>query len=558
MTGKFSGVVGLVLVVLVQTKIASTDFGIPMTFTGGTMITTSANSIYSVFNVMNMNLRRYSLVKQNGPLRSSSEKIAQMAQKVADLGKLLASNVTKAATDRVTPVKDLFNALQSSYDQMSQYLKSDALVALGQVSDGLGTTELANALDGVTNAIANVTTITETFERAIGQTLHAANGKPVTRSTLNAYIPPSLTISMANALGQLKEQTSVLSKVVEYMLKNIAVVDSHIAKVNATALSLEQKVNTTLLAMEQQYRTEADTITKRLYTSQNVIRTELSNAVGKLSIFQSNRTLLKLVDGFSEAYTKVYYNLFNRNKSDVDSIQKAYAEIISNMNQQTRYLSNNFSTEMQQTAVAVGFQYLNRNSNFDSCFVNHQNQIFAAFTPFNNAINSCLNREKTRLGRIPDVIDRFLRQTEANNEDFGYNIGTCSTQTGFANSAITYRQALTCLNTTLNHAESFQQVIGQGYDTMQQMLRAEVAGSQFRLRDCLESRGNEGMALIEGLSRDVERCLYGESGNLRTSGKPERVGEMSAVDEGEPSATTETSTEDSFYDELAKDVLGNY
>ncbi|EAT45382.1 AAEL003337-PA [Aedes aegypti] len=544
---------------LVQTKPASADFGLPMAVVGGTMITSSANSINTVINMMNMNLRRYSPVKQYGPLRSSSEKIAQMAQKVADLGKLLASNVTKAATDRVTPVTELFNALQGSYDQMSQYLKSDALVSVNSLDDALKTTELVNAFDGVTEAIANVTTITQAFQHAIGETLTAANGKPVTRSTVNTYIPPSLTISMANALGQLKEQTSVLSKAVEYMLKNIAVVDAHITKVNATALNLEQRLNATLLGIEQQYLAEADNIIRRLYTSQNNVKTEISNSVGKLSIFQSNRTLLNMVDGFSEAYTKLYYYLFNRNQTDTESIQQAYNEIISNMKQQVQSLNNNFTSEMQQTAITVGFQYLNRNANFNYCFVNHQNQIFSAFTVVNNAVNACLNREKTRLGRLPDVIDRFLRQTEANTEDFSFNIATCTSQSGFEKSAMIYMQAHSCLNTTLNHTEGFQQVIAQGYDTMLQMLRAEVAGNRFRLSDCLESRGNEGLALIEGLNQDVEKCLYGD-GRRTSFADGEQEVQWDDTDGGEWSVT-ESSTEpneDYLDGEHAEDLLGNY
>ncbi|XP_065080862.1 uncharacterized protein LOC135703547 [Ochlerotatus camptorhynchus] len=547
-------VLPLLIVLLKDNHYAAADFGLPTTVAGGAVISSNANSINYVLNSLNQNLRRFNPDKQSVHLRSSSEKITKMAQKIADLGKLITANVSKAASDRSTPVKELFNSLQGSYERMSQYLKADAMVSMDSLNTDLGdtlTVQLENALDGVSQAIANVTTITETFEGAISRTLQAANGRPVTRGTINDNIPSDLTTSMSKALVQIKEQTAVLSKVIENVLKNIAFVDSYLVRVNATALSLEQKVNSTLFGMIQQYPTEASTIVKRYYTSHNIFKTEISNAISSLSVFCTNATLQTLVDGFSEAYTKTYYYLYHRNQADVDAIQKAYNEIVSNIERSIQELNTNLYTDVQQIAVTVGFQYLSQNPKFDACFNRHNIQFMAVYTNINNGITNCLGSEKNRMGRLPDVVDRMLRLTDANTEDIAFNIETCAAYEGFESSPTTYGLAVACLNTTLNHTGSLQQLIGQGYDVMLQLHAQEVASSRFRIGYCLDTRRAESVSLIESLHAEVEQCLNGETTRRNIEEPEEQVIDLTATEVVEDVTTEEGESATADDDESA-------
>lgn len=97
-------------------------------------------------------------------------------------------------------------------------------------------------------------------------------------------------------------------------------------------------------------------------------------------------------------------------------------------------------------------------------------------------------------------------------------------------------------------------------DTVLEMFQTEVKGNRFRLGDCLESRGNEGLSLINSLHLEIERCLYSEENKEQINVDVEPDGESKDMELEKPilEASGDKPNEDYFYGDLPEDILSSY
>ncbi|KAL9707586.1 hypothetical protein quinque_011104 [Culex quinquefasciatus] len=299
---------------------------------------------------------------------------------------------------------------------------------------------------------------------------------------------------------------------------------------------------------------EKDTTVKRYTNTRNAIIADISNAVGKLNVFGTNQTLLALSDKHSEEYTKIYYYLFNRNESDIQNISSAFDAIGNNMEKIVVDSSDTITGQSQQTVDRLAELFLARSVNSEICYNKYSGQVINTFPGYQNGVVNCMTREKNRLGRITDVMDRMLQLILSTSQDLANNVASCTVWNGFDKSETVYRQAEACLHTNINEMAKFGSIIGRELDLVQTLGDVEVAASRYRLYDCVAARNNEALATIYVLNKDIDGCVSEPGLQRDVLGGGEKGGDEDTEDPYEAGAST---TEEPVYDEYLMEVFSN-
>lgn len=431
---------------------------------GGNLVVRDANGINGVLNAMDRAFRRFNPTGQTDRLIQASAVISQIALNVTELGRSVAGGVIKAASDRSTPVDELFAKLQENYGRMSRYLDSEVQNAIDTLNKSIGSAQslsLKNALNSVAAAVRQITNSTADVGSVIARIHETTSGNTIFKAVDKASIPADLTTSLSRALSNTKDQLTGLSRTIEGMLKNIGTTNAFLARFDQTRQATEKNIVGNQQGVKAFIDGEKDTTVKRYTNTRNAIIADISNAVGKLNVFGTNQTLLALSDKHSEEYTKIYYYLFNRNESDIQNISSAFDAIGNNMEKIVVDSSDTITGQSQQTVARLAELFLARSVNSEICYNKYSGQVINTFPGYQNGVVNCMTREKNRLGRITDVMDRMLQLILSTSQDLANNVASCTVWNGFDKSETVYRQAEACLHTvsTLKNHQNQQSLI---------------------------------------------------------------------------------------------------
>ncbi|EDS43817.1 conserved hypothetical protein [Culex quinquefasciatus] len=527
----------LAVLVVLQGQQLRADFGLPTAVMGGNLVVRDANGINGVLNAMDRAFRRFNPTGQTDRLMQASAVISQIALNVTELGRSVAGSVIKAASDRSTPVDELFAKLQEKYGRMSRYLDSEVQNAIETLNKSIGSAQslsLKNALNSVAAAVRQITNSTADVGSVIARIHETTSGNTIFKAVDKASIPADLTTSLSRALSNTKDQLTGLSRTIEGMLKNIGTTNAFLARFDQTRQATEKNIVGNQQGVKAFIDGEKDTTVKRYTNTRNAIIADISNAVGKLNVFGTNQTLLALYDKHSEEYTKIYYYLFNRNESDIQNISSAFDAIGHNMEK-----------------IVVDST---RSVNSEICYNKYSGQVINTFPGYQNGVVNCMTREKNRLGRITDVMDRMLQLILSTSQDLANNVASCTVWNGFDKSETVYRQAEACLHTNINEMAKFGSIIGRELDLVQTLGDVEVAASRYRLYDCVAARNNEALATIYVLNKDIDGCVSEPGLQRDVLGGGEKGGDEDTEDPYEAGAST---TEEPVYDEYLMEVFSN-
>ncbi|XP_055644532.1 uncharacterized protein LOC129780369 [Toxorhynchites rutilus septentrionalis] len=489
----------LLLAVTFQTAPTYANFGLSTSFKGVNLLISNAKSVNDALNSMTQNIRSLNVPGQTDNLQSVADLITQLTQNVTTLGQYLTGNVTKASADENTPITELFSMLHMSLTEMSEFLASDAQMITTRLNNTLGSTsitDITQALHSFHDIVLNITNITTNIEIEIGKSSEDSS-EPIISN---------LTTSLTEAIAQMRNQAVTLSNVVASITRNVDSMNSYVTLFYSITNSAEQKLNSSQY-VKSQIPAEKDNAIKRYTAYLGAITSDISAGVEKLDALARNRDLQPLINRHSEEYTRIFYDLYRRNTSDMMNISSTYDTIGSISEELALQSYSNFSNQMQRIVLNLTDVYLAQETIVESCYKKYSNELLNPVNNVQSVIGSCLYKERGRLGRISGATEQILQLVQQNSQDFAANIASCAAQTNYANTGDVFNQTKACLATNLDQMAEFQQTINSELDEMLRVYAVEIAASRFRLSNCLASRSNEAQAAARKLEALLDSCV---------------------------------------------------
>ncbi|XP_055549290.1 uncharacterized protein LOC129732426 [Wyeomyia smithii] len=488
---------------------ARADFGLNAVVTDHNSIIYSANGINNALKEFDKTVRKNSVAAQTDRVREINKLVVDMTYDIAELSRAVVENVKKALDDRTTPVDEVFLTLGGSYCRMNRYLESNVTIMAYDLNNTVGsafTSKITQVLGSMNAAIVNISYATAQIEVVIGNAMVATKGEPLSKNVLTDSGPLNVTSSLSTALEQMKVEMSTLTRVIENLLRDMSQIDSYISKFNSTSQSIQQNLNATALSVQKELENVQANLLKRYYNCQNNVKSELGNAILKIDGFSTHPKLQPLLDNYTAEYTRIYYNLFNRNDSDVSDFVNFFQNCTTLMYQLSQHYYEELDSNMQEINDDVTNAYLERNENKEACFNRQVKQIFSHLSNFQYNINNCMGQEKNRLWRFDEVFEKISQLVQYTTQEFVANIVGCSAYSGFANSAVAFSQAEACLKTNLENMQSFQTIINHQLDGIKPINQVEALACRFRLENCMAVYYKTETAAVEVWRDETELC----------------------------------------------------
>ncbi|XP_055589049.1 uncharacterized protein LOC129741349 [Uranotaenia lowii] len=496
----------LLVTVIVQ---VDADFGLRYRISGGKSVRDSAKSLNAAIDTINKDLLKYQS-NQTEVLEPILEAFNNITGNVTTFGRSIVVSINKAVRDRRTPVDELFANLNSVYAGMSRYLSDDVEQILEPISSSLGanyTKELQEVLGEVKGAVQNVSITSSNVGKAVARMSSVGRLAP---NAINSQIPSTLTDSLSDSLMQLEAGTMRMSQVMTRIIRDVGAVQTFVRNVVTTEAATDPRIAGAIAALREDVEREKSRALGRYEAMLAALKTDLIRGTNQLPVFFGDRQLLKLVEKYSEEYTKSYYVIYNRKEEDRSKIVAFYDSIPVVLSQLVEESNHNISVGLQRSAQRLVDRYVKAETNGESCFNKFVswNRFLFPFQVVQDWGIACANKERVRLRGVGDLMDAKLILINYNSGDLAASIGTCGYHSGFTNPEI-YTQAKSCLQTNLKFFQNFNEIILQELVDVEQLLQTETEATRFRLTNCFMTRSNEASAFVDHIDDQIDSCLAG-------------------------------------------------
>lgn len=236
-----------------------------------------------------------------------------------------------------------------------------------------------------------------------------------------------------------------LAKSTESSEKAIQMANLHLDAVNKIKLATTNAQAASLKTLLTVIDAENTAAINKYKTAVKTIQTDLVGAVKRLDVFSRNVTLLALKESTSEAFTTAYYELNNRNQMDLTTINDGFHQLRSNVRNLLQTTSDRYFSDVQSTAETLASVTRARGTFSEKCNAAIGPKITGSFAPLQREIDACMARERLRLSRISDSVDRVVQLLRLNMADFATDISSCTRFALFATNSADFYQAKGCL-----------------------------------------------------------------------------------------------------------------
>ncbi|XP_052565833.1 uncharacterized protein LOC128093356 [Culex pipiens pallens] len=267
------------------------------------------------------------------------------------------------------------------------------------------------------------------------------------------------------------------------------------------------KIITELMNNVFKWGIESNSAIIKYQTGIKNINNELAGAVKRLTPFTSDSSLLLLQDSISESFTRTYYALLNRDESDVYTIKQTFQTLRYKMSDLLRSTSQQLFSDIQTTTESLASMILTRSAASERCTPLLSPRILGTFGPMHGDLVNCINRERGRLSRITDSVDKVMQLLQVTAADFSSDIGSCSRFGAFATDRAEFVRAKGCLETNVQEMYRYDQVINSILTLLQPSVEKEADASRFRLHLCVTQRTDELRSLMEDTRQAVGTCV---------------------------------------------------
>ncbi|KAL1402683.1 hypothetical protein pipiens_005982 [Culex pipiens pipiens] len=425
-------------------------------------------------------------------IRKAADSVTGIARSVADIGRKLADGFDKIAARRTESVENVAETVSSPFDELAQFFADEApghVANLERLMGGVSGGEFRTALEGVNKA-------SEDSSKAVDR---------LTRGALKSSGDPT-TPDVGSSLLKIRDQVEVLARAIESSASNIMEANSQMEIAGLVAplidIPFDPKVWFEFILFDFEVAAAVD----RYQTTVRNVHTDLSAAVRRLDIFAQNKDLQPLIESHSEAYTRIYYELTNRNQTDVATIQRGFESIRTNISDIMNITGTQFYTEMHAAEDALATMFLARNSFAAQCSRNHIPSITASLAPLQGEIVTCLSRERLHLPRLGENVNKVLQLLQTNNVDFAADISSCTRFPLASPNDQGLNQARGCLETNVDELNQYGQLLSSELDQLQTVVQLEADASVFRTNLCIKQSTNEAASLLKGIQRTINRC----------------------------------------------------
>nr|XP_019547211.2 uncharacterized protein LOC109417622 [Aedes albopictus] len=489
---------------------ASADFGVPSIVLDSGSVGFNANQLRDSFNDVLSTSKRIPANLHSDVLRYGAGNISTLVLNMTEIGSKLANNLNKAAGERSVPVADVFGSLGTSVRDLEAFLLDGAQNILNHVNGSLKNvtaSEIDDALEEINKSLMDVSQALNDLQLAMNKVLMAENAGTTTPIPGILDISNSFAQRLSKSLEKFRDQVKVLNKAVDATVKSIEVSNSFLDTINSNRRSVSDAFKTAESSLHSTVKNELSSITDKYLGAQKSFQQDYAEAVERLKIFTSNSTLNVLVDLTKEEYTKNYYQLYNRNSPDVAAFGDALNEISSNVSSVMNQTGQRFFDDLDSASSTVVDTIISRGSSAAQCSNKFSSRITGPIFGFHFEATNCVTRERGRIPRITETVDRLLQLVQSSSKDFTADLGSCSRFGGFAINEMEYDQAKGCLESNLRETGKFNQIIGAQLDVIKTILTVEADASIFRASQCMQQTASEESALLEGVRAGSLSCM---------------------------------------------------
>ncbi|EDS44166.1 conserved hypothetical protein [Culex quinquefasciatus] len=217
------------------------------------------------------------------------------------------------------------------------------------------------------------------------------------------------------------------------------------------------------------------------------------------------------------SFTRTYYALLNRDESDVYTIKQTFQTLRYKMSDLLRSTSQQLFSDIQTTTESLASMILTRSAASERCTPLLSPRILGTFGPMHGDLVNCINRERGRLSRITDSVDKVMQLLQVTAADFSSDIGSCSRFGAFATDRAEFVRAKGCLETNVQEMYRYDQVINSILTLLQPSVEKEADASRFRLHLCVTQRTDELRSLMEDTRQAVGTCVDTVAADLSKS-----------------------------------------
>lgn len=402
------------------------------------MVEFNAVQLRDALNEVAGSLQRIPAVLYSKRVQESAKIITELMNNVSALGRNVSESFVNATRENTAPVQEVFAALQKSSDTLKSFLESNSskfVAELGLQVGNVGAEEFKLALININNATVKTEEATTGLEGVIGN------------NSRSGSIPGELIRELASSLGDLRDQVRILRNTVDATVNSIQTANSQLENVRNVQVSTGNALNTSFDDLLNIINSESNSAIIKYQTGIKNINNELAGAVKRLTPFTSDSSLLLLQDSISESFTRTYYALLNRDEPDVFTIKQTFQTLRYKMSDLLRSTSQQLFSDIQTTTESLASMILTRSAASERCTPLLSPRILGTFGPMHGDLVNCINRERGRLSRITDSVDKVMQLLQVTAADFSSDIGSCSRFGAFATDRAEFVRAKGCLET---------------------------------------------------------------------------------------------------------------
>ncbi|KAL1395667.1 hypothetical protein pipiens_011079 [Culex pipiens pipiens] len=345
--------------------------------------------------------------------------------------------LTSMATDRTIPAEELFGQLELTFKKLVKTAQDDFPKYLTEIIEHMGCPVTTTIEVQFIEIAQHLLTVAQSVQQLKQAVVDASTRYFLRPSGTSGIIIYQVDV-MSSSVLKIGIAFNKFAMTVTDMVRGIETANAFMVQILSVERNTEMTVKTARTGVEPTIKAAKSKALLAYYTSQRNMKADLSNAIAKLSIFSSSKSLSEVAKKYDASYLNLFQFLRKHNFTDVRKISKSYESLEENTDGIVCQVSDVLFGAMNRTISKLVGIVLERGPYADTCFTTFSSMMSTPYLAITNLIQGCITKEAPRWNGIADMINSIVSLLQANTADLSSNIGKCPTFANFLISGSDY------------------------------------------------------------------------------------------------------------------------
>uniref|UniRef100_A0A182Q2K8 Protein TsetseEP domain-containing protein n=1 Tax=Anopheles farauti TaxID=69004 RepID=A0A182Q2K8_9DIPT len=469
------------------------DFGIKNTIANSGRVQTAANELSGVFD--NVNKHGIQLLSTYKVLSTARDVLYSISNDVATGGKALAAAIGTLATNTGSSIDAAFGAATGAITNMETTLTTSVAARLATLDSQIGAyvgKELRDSFTVLVTAGRKLSDALGRLKPAVQQLQSSAKS-----------IPPTLMLSLLDALKNMQTNVPVVSYTMSTSLYNLELADKFIVDSTARA---EQEIAT----IDTSYTTYSTETTGAANDMAESLRASIAEGYDKqVAAIVPIQTLLDASGDYTANFQRrmlQFQEVYGTEALDTlkATIVQRFDEYVQLMEELDNDVSDFFANDACPALLATVQELISSGPHAVFCFEKYSYLAYNLFHDFALLVNACYQEELGRLSALYLAAAPFVHIILFDVEDLADSLATC----------VRYSDSARCFSAITSYYEALlAQTTAKRY-YLQELMARELEASSNRLASCYTVNKFFILQQVVNISTNVQLC--GKNGVANT------------------------------------------